>query len=689
MRDIFSEKADIIIVDDEPLNRKIASRMLAGRFDIREAGSGEEALALVKEKKPDLILLDVHMPGMNGHDVINSLKAVDETFDIPVVFVTADDDRETEANGLMEGADDFITKPFRQDILIQRISRIIELHFLQSNLKEEVARQTAKAEERSRKIEQMSLQTIHTLANAIDAKDPYTKGHSARVSQYSVMMAEALGWDKDKVENLRYAALLHDIGKIGVPDSILNNPKKLSDAEYSIIKGHANMGGDILKNKMMVEGAEDVARSHHERFDGSGYPRGLEGESISEQARIVSIADAFDAMSSKRIYRRAYSSDFIRNELIDGKGKQFDPYLVDVFLGLWDHGLLDVILKNDSVEEDDGMEASSALLQEVMESFVTQNGADDIDVTTGIMSRTTGEAAIAQVMQEENGCFIFFDVDNLKKINDTNGHKAGDRVLKLMGDTLIANSENSLCCRLGGDEFLFFMKNVTKDEAEEKVQKIINEFVEKKNEDSEIAVASLSAGLIMSTTADTYAEAYNKADKALYHVKQNGKDGYSFYNSDSESARNEKVDINRLVNGIKNSGSYEGAMDVEYRQFAKLFEYIANLEKRYSHPFKLVMITLEASDEDSPRMDELEDAMFCMEQSIRQTVRNVDIVTRYSRQQFLVILLVPDIEGVNLVVERIFRGYYKMNRSGAFTPSYSIADMDSNKEKNDENRNGI
>lgn len=689
MRDFFSEKADIIIVDDEPLNRKIASRMLTGRFNIREAGSGEEALQLVKEKKPDLILLDVHMPGMNGHDVINSLKAVDETFDIPVVFVTADDDRETEANGLMEGADDFITKPFRQDILIQRISRIIELHFLQSNLKEEVARQTAKAEERSRKIEQMSLQTIHTLANAIDAKDPYTKGHSARVSQYSVMMAEALGWDKDKVENLRYAALLHDIGKIGVPDSILNNPKKLSDAEYSIIKGHANMGGDILKNRMMVEGAEDVARSHHERFDGSGYPRGLEGEAISEQARIVSIADAFDAMSSKRIYRRAYSFDFIRNELIEGKGKQFDPYLVDIFIGLWDHGLLDVILKNDSVEEDDGMEASSALLQEVMESFVAQNGVDDIDITTGIMSRTTGEAAIAQVMQEENGCFIFFDVDNLKKINDTNGHKAGDRVLKLMGDTLIANSENSLCCRLGGDEFLFFMKNVSKDEAEQKVQKIINEFVEKKNEDAEIAVASLSAGLIMSTPADTYAEAYNKADKALYHVKQNGKDGYSFYNSDSESARNEKVDINRLVNGIKNSGSYEGAMDVEYRQFAKLFEYIANLEKRYAHPFKLVMITLEASDEESPRMDELEDAMFCMEQSIRQTVRNVDIVTRYSRQQFLVILLVPDTEGVNLVVERIFRGYYKMNRSGAFTPTYSIADMDSNKEKDNENRNGV
>ena len=676
MRDLFSEKADVIIVDDEPLNRKIASKMLAGRFTIREASSGEEALKLVEEKKPDLILLDVHMPGMNGHDVINRLKAVDDTFDIPVVFVTADDDRETEANGLMEGADDFITKPFRQDILIQRISRIIELHFLQSNLKEEVERQTAKAEERSRKIEQMSLQTIHTLANAIDAKDPYTKGHSTRVSQYAVMMAEALGWEKEKVENLRYAALLHDIGKIGVPDSILNNPKKLSDAEYSIIKGHANMGGDILKNKMMVEGAEDVARSHHERFDGSGYPQGLEGEEISEQSRIVAIADAFDAMSSKRIYRRAYSFDHIRSELLDGKGKQFDPYLVDVFIGLWDHGLLDVILKNDPYSGDDSMEASSALLQEVMESFVSQNGADDIDITTGIMSRTTGETAIAQVMQEENGCFIFFDVDNLKKINDTNGHKAGDKVLKLMGDTLINNSDNSLCCRLGGDEFLFFIKKVTKEEAEKKVQKIINEFVEKKNDDVEIAVASLSAGMVMSTPADTYADTYNKADKALYHVKQNGKDGYSFYNSDSESARNENLDINRLVNGIKNSGSYEGAMDVEYRQFAKFYEYIVNLEKRYSHSFKLIMITLSAPSGDNVNMDELENSMTCMELSIRQTIRNVDVVTRYSRQQFLLILLEVNIEGIKKVMDRIFRGYYKMCGSGTFSPSYSIADID-------------
>ncbi|MBR5360405.1 MAG: HD-GYP domain-containing protein, partial [Lachnospiraceae bacterium] len=172
-------------------------------------------------------------------------------------------------------------------------------------LTEEVARQTAVAEERSRRIEQMSFQTIQTLANAIDAKDPYTKGHSSRVSQYSVMIAEALGWDKERIDDLKFAALLHDIGKIGVPDSILNNPRRLTDVEYNIIKSHSTMGGDILKNRILIKMSEDVARSHHERYDGRGYPMGLKGEEISEEARIVAIADAFDAMSSSRVYRKA------------------------------------------------------------------------------------------------------------------------------------------------------------------------------------------------------------------------------------------------------------------------------------------------------------------------------------------------------------------------------------------------
>ena len=544
-----------------------------------------------------------------------------------------------------------------------------------NRLNEEVEKQTAVAEERSRKIEQMSFQTIQTLANAIDAKDPYTKGHSTRVSLYSVAVAEELGWDRERVNDLRYAALLHDIGKIGVPDSILNKPRKLTNVEYDIIKSHTTMGADILRDRIIIEGAEDVARSHHERYDGTGYPNGLKGEGISEEARIVAIADAFDAMNSNRVYRKACDREYILREMTAGKGKQFDPHFTDMFLKLWTEGKLDTILTNEG-PEDAGleMEASSALLQEVMEAFASQTAADQTDVTTGLMNRTSGETAIAGSMKENAGCLVFFDMDNLKRINDTNGHEAGDRALRLMGEILQENGEGCLCCRLGGDEFLFFMKNVTREEAEEKVWKIIGAFNEKKNADPGISAASLSAGMAMCTPADSYTTTYNRADKALYHVKQNGKSDCSFYNDEADSFGNRLVDVNSLVRGIRDSGCYQGAMDVEYRQFAKLYEYVTNLEKRFDQHFRLIMITMENSAGDDIQLEELEKAMFCMEQAIRQTIRNVDVLTRYSRQQFLIILLGTDPEGVRIAVDRIFKGYYKMNGGSAFTPAWSAAD---------------
>ena len=295
-------------------------------------------------------------------------------------------------------------------------------------------------------------------------------------------------------------------------------------------------------------------------------------------------------------------------------------------------------------------------------------------MTTGLMSRTSGETAIAGSMKEDVGCLVFFDMDNLKRINDTNGHEAGDRALRLMGEILQENGEGCLCCRLGGDEFLFFMKNVTREEAEEKVRKIIGGFNEKKNADAGISAASLSAGMAMCTPADSYTTTYNRADKALYHVKQNGKSDCSFYNDDADSFGNRLVDVNSLVRGIRDSGCYQGAMDVEYRQFAKLYEYVTNLEKRFDQHFRLIMITMENSAGDDIQLEELEKAMFCMEQAIRQTIRNVDVLTRYSRQQFLIILLGTDPEGVRIAVDRIFKGYYKMNGGSAFTPSWSAAD---------------
>ena len=523
---------------------------------------------------------------------------------------------------------------------------------------------------------QLSLQVVRSLVDAIDAKDVYTKNHASRVSQYAVKIAETIGWKEDRINDLRYAALLHDIGKIGVPDSILSNPNPLSEVEYDIIKSHTIIGGDILKNKSIIKIAECVARSHHERYDGKGYPQGLKGEEISEEARIVTIADAFDSMNSHRAYRRACDPAYVRKELIEGRGTQFDPHFVDVFVGLWDKGLLDDIIRQDAQEDTGDLEASSALLQEVMEKFVTQGVADDYDAITGVMTRSTGEAAIVQAMKGSGGCLAFLDLDNLKKINDTYGHKAGDQALRFLGDALSANSQSSICCRLGGDEFLCFMKNFTQDAAESRIKKIIADFEQKKDANAETALATISAGLAMCSLDDTYMKSYGRADRALYYVKQHGKNGYQFYTPDSEIFRSETVDVNRIVTGIRTSGSYNGAMDVEYRQFATLYEFIENIKKRFSHPFMLIMITLETDAHEPPLPEELEKAMYYMEQSIQQTIRNVDVLTRYSRKQFLIILLGSNAEGVQIAVDRIFRGYYKMCGSGAFSPSYAVAEVD-------------
>ena len=207
----------------------------------------------------------------------------------------------------------------------------------------EVKEAVIRAEKSRANAEKMALsfKMLETLAGTIDAKDKYTNGHSMRVAIYSTKLAEKLGWDEGQIEKLRYEALLHDIGKIGVPDAILNKPSRLSDVEFDLIKSHTLVGSDILKNMVAVPNATEVARYHHERFDGRGYPTGICGTEIPINARIVCIADSFDAMSSDRIYRKALSKEIIREELVNGRGTQFDPDLLDVFLKLFDEHKLD------------------------------------------------------------------------------------------------------------------------------------------------------------------------------------------------------------------------------------------------------------------------------------------------------------------------------------------------------------
>lgn len=324
----------IMVVDDDAINVHAVIGMLSEHYRVMSAMSGKEALKRLKKRQPVLILLDVHMPDMSGIELIHKLKASDEYKNIPVIFLTSDIDEDTELQGFKEGADDFIRKPFRKDVARQRIRRIIELEYLKKNLQNEVEKQTAVAEERRRKVERMSLQMVQALANTIDAKDSYTNGHSTRVAKYSVMLAQRMGYTGDALERLRYAALLHDIGKIGVPKEIINKPSRLTDEEYAVIKTHPVIGSNILKEITEIPDISIGARWHHERYDGKGYPDGLKGGEIPELARIIGVADAYDAMTSKRSYRDVIAQEKVLSEVERGRGTQFDPRITDIMLEL-------------------------------------------------------------------------------------------------------------------------------------------------------------------------------------------------------------------------------------------------------------------------------------------------------------------------------------------------------------------
>lgn len=208
----------------------------------------------------------------------------------------------------------------------------------EENLEGEVQRQTKKAVENLEKLERISIQAVEALADSIDAKDPYTNGHSRRVSHYSMLIGEKAGMDDSELEILRMEALLHDVGKIGVPDGILKKPGKLTGEEYEIIKGHTVTGGEILSDMELMPGAADVARHHHERYDGEGYPDGLAGTAVSDHSRIVAVADSYDAMSSDRVYRKRLEKETIIDEIKKGRGYQFDPVYADIMLELITEG---------------------------------------------------------------------------------------------------------------------------------------------------------------------------------------------------------------------------------------------------------------------------------------------------------------------------------------------------------------
>ena len=321
----------IIVVDDDETNLKMAGHILSkARMRVTAMKSGEALLDYIRQNDvPDLILLDVKMPGMDGFETLTTLRTLEKGKDVPVIFLTADEKEETETKGLSLGAMDFIKKPFVPEVLTLRVRHIIDLDHLQRNLAEEV-------EKKTKENERLFFHVVSSLTSAIDAKDTYTNGHSSRVAKYSREIAKRAGYEGKKLEDIYVMGLLHDVGKIGIPDAVINKPAKLTDEEYDIIRNHPVLGAKILGSIKEMPTLANGARWHHERYDGKGYPDGLSGTDIPEEARIIAVADSYDAMTSYRSYRKPMDQEVVREELDKGMGTQFDAKFAKIMLAMMD-----------------------------------------------------------------------------------------------------------------------------------------------------------------------------------------------------------------------------------------------------------------------------------------------------------------------------------------------------------------
>ncbi len=314
----------ILIVDDTPDNIDVLTEVLSPHYVTKVALNGEKALKIAAgENRPDLILLDIMMPGISGYDVCQRLKRNSATRDIPIIFVTAMNEIEDERKGLELGAVDYITKPISPAIVLARVRTHLALYDQTRELQRLVALRTAE-------LEKTRSQIIRRLGRAAEFKDNETGNHVIRMSHYARLIAQAAGLGASSVDILFHAAPMHDVGKIGVPDNILLKPGALDATEWEVMRQHPDMGGEIIGQHKddLLHAAHCVATTHHEKWDGSGYPKGLQGEEIPLFGRIVAIADVFDALTTARPYKKAWTVEAAMALIEDGAGKHFDPGLL-------------------------------------------------------------------------------------------------------------------------------------------------------------------------------------------------------------------------------------------------------------------------------------------------------------------------------------------------------------------------
>jgi putative two-component system response regulator len=334
----------ILVVDDEDLNLRFLRRVLeqAGYTRVQTTNDPSHALGLFLEARPDLVVLDLHMPGMDGFELMGRLAGVaGDRAAVPILVLTGDASEEVKRRALSSGARDFLTKPFSQTELLLRVGNLLEVQRLYARLREQNESLERQVHERTRDLEQARLEILGRLTLATEYRDDRTQEHAWRIGRSCALLALGLGLPGSEVELIRRASPLHDIGKIAIPDAILLKPGKLTDDEFEQVKAHTTIGAEILSGSQspLLRLGERIALTHHERWDGKGYPHRLRGLEIPLAGRIVAVADVFDALTHERPYKSAWPVEHAVTEILSQRGRQFDPGVVDAFAVL-DHPTL-------------------------------------------------------------------------------------------------------------------------------------------------------------------------------------------------------------------------------------------------------------------------------------------------------------------------------------------------------------
>lgn len=680
----MNRKTNLLVVDGSRTTMRHIDSIFGGYCQIHLAQTGIEAMDVVEIKPIDIIIMNRSLPDMDGFELLEKWHKERLTDDISVVIAGDERNKQQEVEALQKGAADYISMPFVPEILKLRVDHLVELHYYRKELESEIKKQ-------KKKVSDLSFQAMITIAHTIDLKDRYGEGHSVRVALYSREIARRLGWTVEELENLYNVALLHDIGKIAIEDSILNKMGTLTEQEYESVKRHTKVGADIVKNTTFIPGIKEGISYHHERYDGTGYV-GLKGKDIPLIARILAVADAVTAMEEDRPFRRRLSSMELEKELISNKGKQFDPDIVNVAVEMLHEGYdVDEKLAQMMKQISGDVSETGELMRQVVTTSTQETKSElEKDSLTGFLNRRSFEEKIEKFLRKpmSYGTFFMMDMDNFKSVNDTYGHLAGDELILIFAD-IIKNCvrEQDFVCRVGGDEFAIFFPYLDKEKVIRKRADEIMSCFAKERERLGYSNCSVSIGIMTKYAKSNnmdYDKLYKCADNALYYVKNNGKDDFHIYASaimdgGMDSLEQEQLDVQQLIQRVAERKEYMGAYRVEYDSFSYIYRFIARNVERTKQPVQIALFTFPLKEKSEEEVMKIQNSLALLEKAIAQSLRRGDVTSRISLTQQIVILMGANKENGMHVVDRMVQCYDGLAGEEGLKIEYDIKDVSGTK----------